>query len=219
MNKIVCVHAFQANGAMSPAPTPWSDLSLKELTEKFCKANEVQERQELAKRIRIILYCFSVNNTELCNVQLSERILRTNFSQNDQHSIEVRIGIYCLHLAVMLQRGLQPEIMNGDNNATVIALLDRLKNMVKPSVYYPTSSLRKDIENAIDMLSLYSANLHRHQTLLGKITKCFGQITSDSCYDENNVKSCLEKYLKARTWIHLYLIISWLKIKVLSPIL
>jgi hypothetical protein len=195
------------------------DWPLEELTEKFCRTKQVQEREEFAKRIRVRLNCFSVDNTESCNVQLSEKILRFFFLQNDQYSIEARINIYCLHLVLMLQRGLQPETVNKENKETVDKLLRRLKNMVKPSAYCPTSSLRKDIENVIDMLSLYSTKSSKHQILPEKITECFLKMTSDSYFDENNVKSCLIEYLKPSTWIHLYLVISWLKTKVLLHIL
>ena len=189
------------------------DQSLKDLTEEFCRTNSVKPKEELTRRISVALNCFSADNTESCDVQLSERKLRIYFLQSDQHSIEVRVNIYCRHLAVMLQRCLQPETIHGENNTTVVRLRDRLKDMVKPSEYYPTSSLRKDIENVIDMLSLYSTKSNKQQKT---IIKCFSELTSESCFDKNIVKSCLDNYLKqSPIWIHLYLIISWLKTKVL----
>lgn len=193
-----------------------SDLSYKEMVEEFCGAKEIGKRKELAERINNALNCYSVDNTELyCDVRSGESILRTFFLKADSKSIEDRIGIYCHHLVVMLQHGLQPETINGDGDATVRKLVDRLMNILKPSVYYPASILRKDIETVIEMLSLFLA---KKKTLPWSVTKCFNKITSMGCPQEKKVKSYLEKYLKAGTWIHVYLIIKWLNNKVFNTL-
>ena len=212
INFVLCICIFQAR---DDTVCTSSDLSLKEMVEKFCETTQVEERKQLAEDLCHALNCFSVDNTESCNVQLAERILRIYFNLHaDQKSIEARIGVYCHHLVVMLQHGLQPETRQGEDNATPLILLDRLQDIVKPSVYNPTSTLRKDIETAIDMLSLFSAKSKKQQTLPKYVTKCFKKITSGNYTHENKIKFCLEKYLKSPTWIHLYLLITWLKIKV-----
>jgi hypothetical protein len=196
---MLCFCIFQAGADIIQTS---SDLSYKEMVEEFCGAKEIGKRKELAERINNALSCYSVDNTELyCDVRSGESILRTFFLKADSKSIEDRIGIYCHHLVVMLQHGLQPETINGDGDATVRKLVDRLMNILKPSVYYPASILRKDIETVIEMLSLFLA---KKKTLPRNITKRFqknnlygmspgekGEIVFRKIFENGNLDSCL----------------------------
>ncbi len=183
---------------------------------KFLETEEVKERKQLGKSIYTILNSFSVCNSDLWNVRLGEKIFRDRFLHAEEKSIEERINIYAHILVVMLQHGLQLKTIHEESNATG-KLLDILRNIIISPHYYPTSYLRRNIETVIKMLSILS-DLNKQQKLLRNVYKCFNEITSMDYFHEEKVKSYLKKYLKSPTWIELYLVITWLKIKVVCTL-
>jgi hypothetical protein len=192
-----------------------STLTLAEKVDAFCKTTKELERMRLTDDIDAELNSLSVNFGALCPANCTicpaESKLRSFLLQDDTLNVINGIGIYASMLNVMLQHGLQPQLCSKD---TFQCLSSRLKRIVQPPNFLPMSRVRRDIDTVARMLSTFEKMLKEEK--LKNATTLIEKINKDT--SSKMVDKYMEKYLDCKSWTQHYLVITWLKIQVISCI-
>ena len=190
---------------------PSSNWTLAEKVTAFCETTNDVERIRLAEIIQTQLNSLSTDVFN-CTICPAEERLRRFLLQNDTFKVIQGIGTYASILTVMLQHGLQPQLTDEETmivSLTIPHLLLRLKKVVEPQQFFPMSSVRRDIETVIKMLSAFK------EEKITKATKLIADVKKNS--KTEMVKKYIQMYLEGKSWTQHYLMISWLKNQVNLP--
>ena len=173
----------------------------------FCEATSALDQRKLDEKIREELNRLSVNFPSITEICPAEYRLRMFLLGDDTQHVIKGIGIYISILAVMLQHGLQPHLIN--KNAAK-SLLIHLKKVLDPPIFFPITRLRRDIETVIKILSAFEKLLKEK-----KIKRAIGLVEAiKSDAKKETVAKYLNKHFDDQSWTRNYLVISWLKMQV-----
>ena len=189
----------------SPKKRPSLNGTLAEKVIRFCETTNDAEQIRLTEIIQTQLNALSIDFSD-CTLCPAEYRLRTFLLGDDTNKVTQGIGIYASILTLMLQNGLQPQLKDGE---TVQRLLISLKMIVEPKLFFPVSSVRRDIETVIKMLTAFK------EEKITNATKLIVNLKKDS--KTEMVKQYMGLYLEYKSWTQHYLIISWLKVQVNLP--
>ena len=173
----------------------------------FCQITSEIEQKELEKEIHAKLHGLHVKLTNSCKICPAEYKLRAFLLENDTLDVNKGIGIYVSMLAVMLQHGLQPQLINQE---ALESLRIRLETIVDPPNFFPMTRVRRDIETVIKMLSAFEKPMKKVK--MRKAIELVKKIKKD--VEPKKIARLLKTYLNNKSWTRDYLVISWLKIQV-----
>ena len=183
-----------------------SNGTLESQVKAFCETKCDIEHMRLTESIQGKLNSLSINFSH-CTICPAEYTLRAFLLGDDTFRVIKGIGIYASILTVMLQHGLQPQLSDRES---IQRLLLRLKKIVEPPNFFPLSSVRRDIETVIKMITAFAKLLKEGK--VAKATKLVAEVKRDP--KTEMVKQYLGMYLECKSWTQHYLIISWLKVQV-----
>ena len=201
-------NADEEDGVYMQSPLkmhPSSNWTLAEKVTAFCETTNDVEQKSLAEIIQTQLNSLSTDVSN-CTICPAEYRLRRFLLENDTFKVIQGIGTYASILTVMLQHGLQPQL---NDEETMQRLLLRLKKIVEPPHFFPLSSVRRDIETVIKMLTAFK------EEKITKATKLIVAVKKDSKIEM--MKQYIGMYLEGKSWTQHYLITSWLKVQVKLP--
>ncbi|XP_028397503.1 uncharacterized protein LOC114521308 [Dendronephthya gigantea] len=178
------------------------------MIDEYCNAKRGLEKKKMKEIIHTKLNSLSVNYNDDCNIYQAESKLRAFLLQNNDTLVN-GISLYASLLTLMAQNSFQL-----DDEKTLKSLLTNLERVVQPSNFSRMSRVRRDMETVISLLPAFIKKLKDKKII--NVAKLLAKINKDP--QKQSVASNLNKYLGSKCWMQHYLLISSLKMQVLSQV-